>query len=277
MAEEARRLIEHRGSIRAAEHPVFGRNIQVLLERSGVGLCSFAREVSHHHKSVACWMDGRQKPRLCAVAVVAFRFGLGYLDLLSGSVDGTATFGNRPLPEAAVASLKPTLHRHDPSALRRELEATLSANLFPPPSLVSVAKRLECHSSYLQRKFPDLPGQISAAHRQYWSIHKTMRIHFAKLVTKSKTSEMAARGEYPSQRKLTRALPSKYSLRMPEVKEAWLETLREWDLMPPQSGRRRESPATPPASMQPSEVPRRPTDTPGVLQAKNERPELTGR
>ena len=116
--------------------------------------------------------------------------------------------------------------------LRQALQEATNTDQLPPPSLAAVGRKLQCHSSYLQRKFPDLASQISRAYREYWSIHKSQWLHFAKLVTKSKSSEIAARGEYRSQRKVIRALPSGLSFRMPVVKEAWLETLKEWGLKP---------------------------------------------
>ena len=103
---------------------------------------------------------------------------------------------------------------------------------FPPPSLASVGRKLQCNSGYLQQKFPELAAQVSGAYREYRSIRKSQGTFFAGLVTQSKTSEIAARGEYPSQRKVRRALPTGFSFRMPVVKRAWLKTLQEWGLKP---------------------------------------------
>ena len=153
-------------------------------------------------------------------------------NLVGSRLSGDLAPRIRPLPTAMLQGLKPQLRRHDTKILRQALEEAANTDQLPPPSLASVGRKLQCHSSYLQRKFPDLASQISRAYREYWSIHKSQRLYFAKLVTKSKSSEIAARGEYPSQRKVIRALPSGLSFRMPVVKEAWLETLKEWGLKP---------------------------------------------
>src|SRR6266404_1867432 len=232
MAEEAEHLLSKRETILCSSEHVFSDNIRFLRKCHGSSLASFAREVGHHVKSVQWWIENRQKPRLYALAVIAHRYGLRAIDLVGSRLSGDLAPRIRPLPTAMLQGLKPQLRRHDTKILRQALEEAANTDQLPPPSLASVGRKLQCHSSYLQRKFPDLASQISRAYREYWSIHKSQRLYFAKLVTKSKSSEIAARGEYPSQRKVIRALPSGLSFRMPVVKEAWLETLKEWGLKP---------------------------------------------
>jgi AraC-like DNA-binding protein len=277
MASEVMHLIGNLEKVQRAPEGLFGANVRHIYERHGGSLASFSREVGHHTKSVLAWMSGQQTPRLYAVAVIAFRYGVQMLDLLESSLRGDIAVPVRPLPHEALGNLKPKLHRHDVDALRKELEEAARGDQFPPPSLAAVGRRLKCHSSYLKRKFPDLAAQISGAYRQHWSIHKSQGVYFARLVTQSKTSEIAARGEYPSQRKINRELPPGICLRMPVVKQAWRETLREWGLKPSLGfarGRRMPAAAASTATDQRAAAA---GGGGGVLQANNEHPVLTGK
>jgi len=183
MAEEVEHLLSRRESILSPSGHAFSDNIRFLRECHGGSLASFAREVGHHVKSVQWWMENRQKPRLYALAVIAHRYGLRAIDLLGSRLTGDLAPRIRPLPTAMLKGLKPRFCRHDTKILRQALEEAANTDQLPPPSLASVGRKLQCHSSYLQRK-------------------------------------------------VTRALPSGLSLRTPIVKEAWLETLKEWGLKP---------------------------------------------
>lgn len=51
--------------------------------------------------------------------------------------------------------------------LRRALEAVLSGDEKPPPSMAEVARRLQYTHTYLIKLFPDLCRLISERHRGY--------------------------------------------------------------------------------------------------------------
>lgn len=95
-------------------------------------------------------------------------------------------------------------------------------------SLMAVCRKAGCHQSFAARKFPDLAQRIIVHRRTYVQIHKHHRLLFTGLITKSVGSHLAAAGQYPSHRKMSRALPSWISLRDPVAKKAWQELLEEW-------------------------------------------------
>jgi len=233
MAKQVLDLIADRSRFAASVAGSFAANAAWLFERFGGSLSGFARELHHHPKSVRFWIDKRQLPRVYAVLVVAYRYGVKAVDLLSGSLHASSQLDGQTLSTETTAKLKPRLHRHNQEFLRLRLEEALKRQTYPPQSVASLARELGCHCSYLQRKFPDVTSQISHRFRQYWSISKQQRLFFAELITKSRTSEIAARGEYPSISKVKRTLLKGMSFRMPIVKEAWRETLREWGFRSP--------------------------------------------
>jgi AraC-like DNA-binding protein len=233
MGSEVLDLIIHRTRFAGSSAGPFAANVAKLFEHHSGSFSGFSRQVHHHPKSVRFWIEKRQLPRLYAVLVIAYRFGIKAIDLLTSDLETSPRFDPRTLSARTTATLKPKLHRHDAEVLRRCLEDALKSKTYPPPSVASIARGLRCHSGYLKRKFSELTSQISKEYRQYWSIHKSQRLYFAKLLTKSRTSEIAARGEYPSISKVKTALPPGVSFRMPIVKEAWQETLQEWGLRSP--------------------------------------------
>jgi len=95
-------------------------------------------------------------------------------------------------------------------------------------SLMAVCKKAGCHQTFAARKFPELARRIIARRQTYVRIHKQQREFFTGLITKSVASQLAASGQYPSHRKMSRALLSWISLREAAAKKAWLELLEEW-------------------------------------------------
>ncbi len=239
MARESQYLLEQRKRLEAGS--AFAANVRRLWSWRGGSLAAYAREVGHHAETVRSWMEGRQTPRWVAVLVVAFRFGLHAIDLLTAPVEGGACLGGRPAHAAAVRKLKPVLNKHNPAELERHLQSVLGSEVQPPISLAAAGRQVGCHSGFLKRKFPEMAAKISERHRSYWSTSKQQRLFFARRVTQAKASEIAARGEYPSQRKVARLLPAQFDLRMPVVREALDDTLREWGFMAPRGEAREAS------------------------------------
>jgi AraC-like DNA-binding protein len=233
MAREVCDLIVNRDKVLGAAKGLFAQNIRTLHRRQGNTLAAFSREVGYHPKSVMMWAENRQKPRLSTLLVLAYRFGLRAVDLIASHLEQGSIMEGRVLPLCSVQRLKPTLHKHDINVLHRALEDAIRNEQSPPPSVASIGRKLGCHSSFLKKKFPDLTKTISAKYRQYWSIHKSERLFFMRLIVKSRTSEIAARGEYPSWRKVARTLPGTFNFGTVVI-EAWQETLRDWGLRPPE-------------------------------------------
>jgi hypothetical protein len=73
--------------------------------------------ISYHHKTVMMWAENRQKPRLGALLVLSYRFGLRAIDLIASHLEEGPVMHGRVLPLCSVQRLKPTLHKHDINVL----------------------------------------------------------------------------------------------------------------------------------------------------------------
>ena len=98
----------------------------------------------------------------------------------------------------------------------------------PPVSVAEVCRKVGCHPSFAVRKCPEAAAKIKKHWSTYWKIHKQQRQYFAALVTKCVASNLAAAGEYPSNNKMKRELPTWISLREAVSRKAWEEVLEEW-------------------------------------------------
>lgn len=118
------------------------------------------------HPCVLGWCKGQTLPRLSASLYICYRLGTTLAEFLTKDniVDGIEI--RSPAIYIAYKTIRKKPPR-DVAALRRAFKEVLIGNEFPPPTMVSIARRLECEPGRLRLLFPELCRRISANYRQY--------------------------------------------------------------------------------------------------------------
>jgi len=229
VAHEYQTLIGAAAALESRKCNSWSKNIEYLVRHyTGGTRHRLSRELGVHHDSLKCWIVTEHVPTLPSALVVACVFDLNVVDLLSQPLAGEVELV-RSLKAPGVASLfRRKLKRHDAKLIEDILAEAAEHPTFPPLSLMAVCKKAGCHQTYAARKFPELARKIIEHKQMYVQIHKQQRQYFAGLITKSVGSHLAASGQYPSHRRMSRALPSWISLREPAARRAWLELLEGW-------------------------------------------------
>jgi len=85
----------------------------------------------------------------------------------------------------------------------------------------------------------ELTKPIKDPYRTYAKMNKDQRPSFTRLVVKAAASEIAVKGDYPSNRRMREKLPRSMSLMDPVAHRAWAEQLEHWGhrMRPPHGGR----------------------------------------
>lgn len=229
IAHQCQTLIAGAATLESRKCRAWSRNIEYLVRHCGRRTAHrLSQDLGIDHDTIKCWITTHHVPTLPSVLMVACAFGLSLVDLLSLPLAGEVQLV-RCLKAPEVACLfRRRLKRHDAKLIKDILTEAAEHPADPPLSLMAVCKKAGCHQTFAARKFPELAKKIIARRQMYVQIHKQQRQFFAGLITKSVASQLAASGQYPSHRRMSRALPSWISLREAAAKKAWLELLEEW-------------------------------------------------
>jgi hypothetical protein len=229
IANQCQTLIGGAATLESRKCTAWSKNIECLVRQCTRGTAhGLSQDLGIDHDTIKCWITTQHVPTLPSGLMVACAFDLNLIDLLSLPLAGEVRLV-RSLKAAEVASLfRRRLKRHDAKTIEGILTEAAEHPADRPLSLMAVCKRAGCHQTFAARKFPELAQKIIVHKQMYVQIHKQQRQYFAGLITKSVASHLAASGQYPSHRRMSRALPSWISLREAVAKKAWLEFLEEW-------------------------------------------------
>ena len=162
----------------------------------------------------------------CSLGTTPLRFFLGD----PGPADPPRE-GLRIVPEGPPSPwhLRPPLHRQ---AMQRALEAILTADEQPPPSLREVAQRLGDTVLYLRHHLPELCRAISERHLNYQRARGSETRARRRDEVRRATYRVHAEGHYPSARRVALLLSDPVSIRSKPARAAWHEALRELGWQP---------------------------------------------
>jgi len=229
VAEQSQMLIASAATLESRKHKAWSPNIDYLVCQHAGGVAyRLSQDLGIDHDTVSCWIEREHVPTLPSALMLAYAFDLNVVDILSVPLTEEVRLVRSPKAPGIAPLFRRKLQRHDPKMIYDILIEAAEHPTNPPLSLLRVCKRAGCHQTYAARKFPELAQKIIAHRRTYVQIHKEQRHFFTGLITKAVASQLAASGQYPSDRKMRRALPSWISLRDPAAKKAWLELLEEW-------------------------------------------------
>jgi transcriptional regulator with XRE-family HTH domain len=109
------------------------------------------------------------------------------------------------------------------------LEAILTNDEFPPPSLGAVARRLGCHPASLLQHHKEVCNALTKRYQAYLQTKKRIDLrHYCEEVRQA-AQHIVSQGMRPNSNQLAKVLKKPGILRAPEIREAWQEVLREFD------------------------------------------------
>ena len=145
--------------------------------------------------------------------------------------NGTALRHNFPELCRAIVERYHDYQTVEKLRIQHELEAILTRDEDPPPSLEKVAQQLGCSSTRICTLCPELARNIST---KYLAYQKDLRAQTTKQLcaeVRQATFQVYQEGLYPSQYQVAlRLAKSKRLFFNPEIKAAWREALHELGL-----------------------------------------------
>jgi hypothetical protein len=130
---------------------------------------SWTRHLGLASGSVLMRRQGRTLPSLWLVLVVCRLTGISPLQLGRGEIDESDSAAATTKAAGDIRLERPSIQhpRIDSAAIRQALEAALTSDELPPPSIRLVADRLGQTSANLRHYFPELCRAIASRHRGY--------------------------------------------------------------------------------------------------------------
>ena len=137
----------------------------------------------------------------------------------------------RPLSFLSAPDPQPVKPALIQNQLEKNLNAIVAANENPPPSLNEVSRRLnQAGTNSLVRYFPEQCAIIVERYRTYRQAKKEERLRLLRENVRQATFDVHAQGLYPSKKRVDTQLGKQASMRSPEVRAFWKETIQELDL-----------------------------------------------
>lgn len=203
--------------------------ITALVDQVGAGkLAALARRVSLPKDMVWRWHRGRAVPRLDSLLRLCLALGTTPPCLLTGEGDIVGRNRITSAPETLGQAQPPPPRKSlDAQRVRRALARVVDRRESPPPCMREVARRLGSESANLYHRYPQLCKAISARFQRYRRTRSLQRkLQFREKVRQA-TCDLHEQGKYPSQDRVEGALVLKAALRLPALKAAWREALRD--------------------------------------------------
>jgi hypothetical protein len=111
--------------------------------------------------------------------------------------------------------------------LKRMLETEIQSDIYPPPPMSRVAKKLGYDHSFLHKHLPELCRAISARFEKYRAEQREEKKSLLLREVRQVTLEIHAQEVYPSQVRVRNLLARPGSIRVPEALDMWHATLKE--------------------------------------------------
>jgi AraC-like DNA-binding protein len=114
--------------------------------------------------------------------------------------------------------------------IQQRLEEILTQEEQPPPSMRTVAKRLNYSPRELREHFPELNRAIANRRKEYYKLRREQRLLLLKEEMRQVILKIHAQGLYPSSRRVGRLMRTPAIMRDRAVAKFWREMLEELKL-----------------------------------------------
>jgi len=189
---------------------------------------AWMRQLGLANGTVLLWRQGRTLPSLWCLLVVSSQVGTSPLQLLCGLVDSNTWSAAPRTSGHAPVNRPPTRHTPvDPKAVHRALEAVLSSDETPPPSLREVADRLGQTYTNLRHYFPELSRAIATRARNYQEAQGTRTRARVRVEVRTAAIALTQIGYYPSTTRIADLRSDRNAMRTMTARSAWHEVLSD--------------------------------------------------
>ena len=113
--------------------------------------------------------------------------------------------------------------------IRQSLETDLGTGRTPPPSMRTVAKRLNYSPRELREHFPELCRAISIRRKNYYKARREQRLRQLEDEVRRAILEIHSQGSYPNSHRVGALLSDPTAIRDPGIYRFWREMLQELD------------------------------------------------
>lgn len=192
-----------------------------------------AAKLQLSRRTLIAWQQGRQIPQMESLMRLCYCCGVSVYDVF------TSQSGTLDLDKLKIQSL-PEIHnptgkrRHriplNVEHIRQSLETVLASEEQPPPSMRTVAKRLNYSPRELREHFPELSHAISSCYKNYCKIRGEKNLEQQKEKVRQAILNIHSKGFYPSSKRVDTLLGERGMLRSPLLTQCWREMLQELGL-----------------------------------------------
>jgi transcriptional regulator with XRE-family HTH domain len=184
-------------------------------------------------RTLNAWRSGVQTPELESILRLCYCCGVSLYDLFTME-SGSLHWGKlniRILPDIP----NPTENRRhripmDLVYIQQSLEEILTQEEQPPPSMRTVARRLNYSPRELREHFPELNRAIANRRKEYYKLRREQRLLLLKEEMRQVILKIHAQGLYPSSRRVGRLMRTPAIMRDRAVAKFWREMLEELKL-----------------------------------------------
>jgi Predicted transcriptional regulators len=231
VAETVGELVAHNMDLTTPHLGNIPNLITAAREQAAEGsLQKLAERLQLSRRTLNAWRSGKQIPQMESLLRLCYCCGISLYDLFTLRCE-TLNLGKlkiRSLPDIP----NPTGNRRhripfNAIHIRQNLESVLTQEEQPPPSMRTVAKRLNHSPRELREHFPELCHAISDRYKNYYKIRGEQKIQQMKEDVRRATLEIYSQGFYPSSNKVSSLLSQPGVMRDPVISRFWREMLQE--------------------------------------------------
>jgi hypothetical protein len=203
-----------------------GQAVEMYLHEMADGnISAAARKFLVDRKTIRCWKNGMQVPQLASLLQFCYICKLSPLSLFT---DGIKMGGFAEAVVSAVFSKNTRYYRtFDKERVRRSLETELAAGSHPPKPMSKVARKLGYDHSFLCKYYPTVCRAISERFEAYRANQCEEKKRGVICEVRRAALKVHSEGLYPSQARVRNLLTRPWTIRIPEVLNAWHTILKE--------------------------------------------------
>jgi DNA-binding XRE family transcriptional regulator len=235
VAETIGQLLAHNMDLMVTPHL---RNIPDLIiaarEQVAHGsIQTLGKKLQLSRRTVNAWRSGKQTPQLESMLRLCYCCGISLYEVFA-SPSGTFHLDKLKIHSLPDIPNPAGNRRHripmDLVSIRQGLEDVLAQEEQPPPSMRTVAKRLNHSPREIREHFPELNRAICKRRKDYYKVRREQKILQLKEEIRQATRKIYSQGLYPSSHRVGLLLNDPILMRDTVALGLWREMLEELKL-----------------------------------------------
>jgi hypothetical protein len=190
----------------------------------------FSKLVHQSCWTLTAWRTGKYTIQLPRILLFCYQFGITPSRLLFDRFYDAHDIHIASCPEDIVRQVVRPLRKHNAVRLGTQLEKIVRSNKYPPLSMRSVARQLNCDASQIGRMFPQQAKVIICRHSAFIKQNKAQRHSRIKETLRTTILSLHSAGTFPSQRRVRLKLGA-CILRERWVREEYKKIMAELGLL----------------------------------------------